>query len=72
MSMDFGEALICLRVGRPVTRSAWSGPTRRVDLQVPDENSKMSLPYLYLVTVRGQIPWTPTQVDILATDWVLY
>lgn len=56
MSMDFGEALICLRVGRPVTRSAWSGPTRRVDLQVPDENSKMSLPYLYLVTVRGQIP----------------
>jgi len=41
-----------------------------VKLQVPDENSKMSYPYLYIEYPNTRrCPWTPDQADILANDW---
>lgn len=41
-------------------------------LQVPDEHSKMSLPYIYMSTVDGNlVPWLASQTDMLATDWLM-
>lgn len=69
-STDFGWALDQLRAGRKVSRDNWNGPGQHLELQVPDEHSKMTLPYIYIKTVQGDlVPWLASQTDILATDW---
>ncbi len=41
-----------------------------LSLQVPDENSKMKQPYIYIVPSDVDIiPWAASQRDILETDW---
>lgn len=70
--MDFGGALDQLRQGNYVARQGWNGKGQHIALQVPDEHSKMGLPYLYIRTVTGDlVPWTPSQTDILASDWLI-
>lgn len=68
--MDIGQALTALRAGGRVTRTGWNGPDQWIALQVPDENSKMRKPYLYISPVDGEfVPWLASQTDILAEDW---
>jgi hypothetical protein len=67
---DFGMALNHLRSGRRVSRSGWNGKGMWLALQTPDANSKMSLPYIYMSTVDGNlVPWLASQTDVLANDW---
>lgn len=67
---DFGEALNRLRDGAHVAREGWNGKGMWLALQVPDAHSKMTLPYIYMKTVQGDlVPWLASQTDILATDW---
>ena len=80
-SLNYGDALHLLKEGQKVRRSGWNGKGLHVELQTPDENSKMTMPYLYLVypAMTGQknplystgakIPWVPSQSDQLAEDW---
>lgn len=75
-SMDFGAALQELKRGNKVARSGWNGKGLWVELQTPDEHSKMTLPYLYLNyptdaqnTPGARVPWLASQTDILAEDW---
>lgn len=68
--MDFGDALKDLRSGFRVRRSGWNGKGMWLALQVPDEHSKMTLPYIYMSTVTGDlVPWLASQTDMLAEDW---
>lgn len=68
--MEFGDALSCLRGGLRVARSGWNGRGQFLELQVPDEHSKMTLPYIYITTVQGdRVPWLASQTDLLAHDW---
>ena len=68
--MDFGYAQRALRSGARLTRRGWNGPGQFVELQVPDEHSKMSLPYIFITTVQGdRVPWLASQTDLLAEDW---
>jgi hypothetical protein len=68
--VDFGDALKQLRAGEHVTRSGWNGPGQWISLQVPDAHSKMTLPYLFISTVTGDlVPWLASQTDLLAQDW---
>lgn len=46
--MDFGAALQELKRGNKVERSGWNGKGLWLELQTPDENSKMTLPYIYI------------------------
>lgn len=70
---DFGVALQNLKGGNKVQREDWNGPGQYLVLQVPDENSKMTLPYIYISTVQGDlVPWLASQTDMLATDWRIY
>lgn len=65
-----GKAIKELWNGASVAREGWNGPGQYIGLQTPDENSKMSLPYLYIHTAQGDlVPWLASQTDILATDW---
>jgi len=67
---DFGLALDMLRAGERVARSGWNGRGMWIALQRPDEHSKMSLQYIYMSTITGDlVPWTPSQTDLLAEDW---
>ena len=68
-----GKAIKILWNGGAVTRKGWNGKDMWIALQTPDENSKMSLPYIYMKTVQDDlVPWLASQTDILAVDWVIF
>lgn len=68
--MNFGLALASLRAGRRMYRTGWNGTGMYIELQVPDEHSKMTLPYIFMRTADGNlVPWLASQTDLLAEDW---
>ncbi len=70
---DFGDALDWLREGNRVTRIGWNGRGQWIHLQRPDDRSKMTLPYIYIKTVQGNlVPWLASQTDVLSDDWQIH
>ncbi len=75
--MDFGYALNALREGCRVQRAGWNGKGMWLNLQMPDENSKMTHPYIYIEYPVGhvaypngsRVPWLASQTDLLSSDW---
>jgi len=69
--MSFADALkAALYDGKRIYRSGWNGKGMWIELQTPDEHSKMGHPYLYMKGVDGKLfPWNPNQLDMLAEDW---
>lgn len=71
-SITFGEAIEALKLGKQVTRNGWNGKDMYLELQLPDTNSKMTLPYIYMKTVQNDlVPWLANQTDILSEDWII-
>ena len=69
-NMDIGSMISKLRNGQRCQREGWNGKGQFLELQVPDEHSKMTLPYIFITTVQGdRVPWLASQTDLLATDW---
>jgi hypothetical protein len=67
-----GWAVKQMHNGLRVTRKGWNGPDQYLELQTPDDHSKMTLPYVYIRTVQGDlVPWLTSQTDLLATDWTI-
>lgn len=72
-SMDFGTALHWLKNGENVTRGNWNGKGQWLEIQTPDEHSKMTKPYIFIVTMQGDlVPWLASQTDMLADDWRIH
>ena len=77
--MDFCYALNALKEGKKVCRNGWNGKGMWLNLQVPDENSKMTLPYIYIeypvdhiaYPKGSRVPWLASQTDLLAEDWMV-
>lgn len=76
--MDFGQALDALKCGKKVARSGWNGKGLWLELQRPDEHSKMTLPYIFMSypndaanTPGARVPWVASQTDVLAEDWYI-
>lgn len=77
--MDFGSAIQLLKKGAKLQRKGWNGKGIYIEMQKPDEHSKMTLPYIYIVTnglvtnnpdaPKGVVPWLASQTDMLAEDW---
>lgn len=62
----FGWAVKQMHNGSRVSRAGWNGKGMWIALQVPDAQSKMTLPYIYMSTVTGDlVPWLASQTDIL-------
>jgi len=73
-TFTFGEAIKQLQAGKSVARRGWNGVGLFLTLQVPDENSKMTHPYIFITTPAGhdsikRVPWIASQTDMLAEDW---
>lgn len=76
---NFGKAIEELKAGRKVWREGWNGKGIHLELQVPDENSKMTIPYIFIDTTglqtnnpaapKSRVPWLASQTDMLAEDW---
>lgn len=70
--MSFSQALDSLKLGNHIAREGWNGKGMWLGLQIPDEHSKMTLSYIYMSTVTGDlVPWLASQTDILAEDWTV-
>jgi hypothetical protein len=77
--MKIGNALEAVERGERIARHGWNGKGMWILMQRPDENSKMSLPYLYIEYPKGhpaypngsRVPWLASQTDILADDWII-
>jgi GT2 family glycosyltransferase len=68
---DFGLGLNILKDGKRICRKNWNGKGQFIQLQMPDTNSKMTLPYIFISTVSGDlVPWLASQTDLLAQDWI--
>lgn len=76
--LTFGDAIHFLKAGKRVARHGWNGKGMWLEMQRPDEHSKMTLPYLYLSypndsvnTPGARVPWLASQTDMLTEDWVV-
>ena len=82
--MNFGQAIESMKIGSKVARANWNGKGLSVELQVPDEHSKMTLPYIYMnypatpasdtapaSHINARVPWLASQADMLADDWLI-
>ena len=68
--LSFGEALDLLRSKKRVARRNWNGKGQFLELQTPDDHSKMTRPYIYInLADGGQVPWSATSTDLLSYDW---
>ena len=77
--MDFGYALKELKSGKRLRRRGWNGKGIFIELQRPDQFSKMTHPYIYIDTTglqtnnpdapKDRVPWLASQTDMLADDW---
>lgn len=77
--MNFGEALTGLKAGKAMARKGWNGKGIFIKAQFPDENSKMTAPYIYIDSSGLQtsnpdapkncVPWLASQTDMFAEDW---
>lgn len=71
--MDFGDVIKGLKKNKNAKyfRNGWNGKEMWISLQVPDENSMMALPYIYMKTAKDEyVPWLASQTDMLSDDWV--
>ena len=76
---NFGQAIEELKAGRKCWRKNWNGKGVFIELQKPDEYSKMTSPYIYIDATKLQtdnseapksrVPWVVSQTDVLAEDW---
>ena len=70
--MNFGKVLTVLWNGQRVAREGWNGKEVWIELQVPDEYSKMRRPYIFINPGDGGlVPWVALQSDLLASDWYI-
>jgi hypothetical protein len=75
--MNFGQALESVKQGLRIAREGWNGKGLWLELQRPDANSKMTLPYIFINypedaanTPGARVPWLASQTDLLAEDWI--
>lgn len=79
VTFSFGLAIENLKKGYRVARKGWNGKGIFLELQLPDDYSKMTYPYIYIDTTglesnnpdapRELVPWLASQTDMLSNDW---
>lgn len=72
-NLSFGRALDSVQ-NNPDTRGmrlpSWKEDVI-IKCQMPDENSKMTAPYLYVESRFGRVPWKETMIEMFSKEWQL-
>jgi len=69
-TMGFEDALKLLKMCNRVARIGWKRDF--IEVQLPDQDSKMTKPYIFMSSETGaKVPFLPSQDDLLSSDWVL-
>lgn len=69
---DFGGALIAMKAGKRLAREGWNGKGMWIEIQKPNEDSRITLPYIFMHTAQGDyVPWLASQADMLSEDWII-
>jgi hypothetical protein len=66
--MNFGLAFEMVKLGNGMRLPHWSSDVV-IRAQLPDANSKMTVPYLYVSSRLGCVPWVVTVIELFATNW---
>lgn len=66
--MNFGEAFEEVKKGKSMRLPSWL-PDVLIKAQFPDENSKMTAPYLYVKSRFGMVPWKETMIELFSEEW---
>jgi len=67
--MEFGGALELVKGGNYGMRlPSWKEDVI-IRAQYPDENSKMTAPYLYVESRFGKVPWKETYIEMFSDKW---
>lgn len=67
--MSFGTALnIIIQRGKGMRLKQWEDDVV-IRVQYPDNNSKMTAPYLYVESRYGRVPWKETMIEMFSKEW---
>lgn len=66
--MNFGDAFEHVKLGKSMKLPSWQKDVL-IRAQYPDENSKMTAPYLYVESRYGKVPWKETMIELFSTKW---
>jgi len=68
--MNFGDAFNQIQNNpeKAMRLTQWTADVF-IKVQYPDENSKMTAPYLYVVSRYGRVPWKETMIELFAKNW---
>lgn len=66
--MVFGKAFEEVKKGKGMRLPQWEEDVI-IRAQYPDENSKMTHPYLYVKSRFGLVPWKETVVELFSDKW---
>lgn len=66
--MNFGEAFEAVKKGAGMRLPHWKDDVI-IKAQYPDENSKMTAPYLYVESRYGKVPWGETMIELFSEKW---
>lgn len=71
--LPFYEAFRLIQIGsfRYMRLPHWKEDVE-IHVQLPDDYSKMTHPYLYVKSRFGLVPWIPTQVEMFSKEWEVY
>jgi len=68
--MNFGNAFEEAKSGNGMRLPFWSSDVI-IRVQYPDDNSKMTAPYLYVESRFGKVPWKETMIELFSEEWVV-
>lgn len=66
--LSFGAAFEEVKKGKGMRLPAWKEDVV-IRAQYPDENSKMTAPYLYVESRFGRVPWKETMIELFSEEW---
>lgn len=66
--MNFGEAFELVKKDGYMRLPSWQEDVK-IKAQYPDENSKMTAPYLYVESRFGKVPWKETMIELFSEKW---
>lgn len=68
--MCFSIAFLEVRKGKGMRLPSWSDDVV-IRQQLPDKDSKMTAPYLYVESRFGRVPWKETFIELFSMDWLV-